>query len=74
MPSTSVRVKPERRVQMAGEPWQPPASLSKEELIKIWEESLALPVFAVTDREDIIRIQTLGLNWDLACHSQEVRL
>ena len=45
--------------------WEPPDFVSRERIIKDSEEVLAMPELPIRQREDIFRIQTLGLEWDI---------
>lgn len=42
-----------------------PESVSRQETIRISEETLALPDIPLREREDIIRVNVLGMDWDL---------
>jgi hypothetical protein len=45
--------------------WEPPARLSKPEMVKISEAVLAEPDVAFTEAEDVFRIRANGLDWDI---------
>jgi hypothetical protein len=45
--------------------WEPPASIPKAELVRISEQVLARPDLQFEVREDVFRINTLGLDWDI---------
>ena len=47
--------------------WEPPASLSKEELVKISDGILAEPDIPYTETEDVFRIHANGMDWDIGC-------
>ncbi len=51
--------------------WEPPAELSREEIIKASEEVLARPDIPLKIYEDIIRIQAAGMEWDIASEVSE---
>ena len=46
-------------------PWQPPESVSREELVARSDAILAQPDLPLKQTEDIFRIQALGLDWDM---------
>ena len=50
---------------MANESWRPPEFISREQCIKDTEEVLGLPDIPIKSTEDIFRIHTLGMDWDL---------
>src|ERR1700744_2967544 len=45
--------------------WQPPATLSREEVVALSQDVLARSPRKVEEREDIFRISALGLDWDI---------
>ena len=47
--------------------WEPPASLSKEELVKISDGILGEPDIPYTETEDVFRIHANGMDWDIGC-------
>jgi hypothetical protein len=51
--------------------WQPPETLPREEVIATSNAVLAMPKGAVAQREDVFRIQELGLDWDLGVQVYE---
>jgi hypothetical protein len=48
---------------MAG--WNPPAFVSRDQCIKDTDEIMGMPDIAIESREDIFRVQALGMDWDL---------
>jgi len=45
--------------------WQPPEFVDRERCIKDTEEILGQPDLAIKSTEDIFRVNTLGMDWDL---------
>ncbi len=45
--------------------WRPPSELSREQIIEMSQQVLGLPDMKVKAREDIFRIQVLGMEWDV---------
>ena len=45
--------------------WQPPEFVSREQCIKDTEEVMGLPDIPITSKEDIFRIDVLGMDWDM---------
>ena len=45
--------------------WSPPKTISRSEVVKLSQETLALPDLPIEQREDIFRIQALDMNWDI---------
>ncbi len=45
--------------------WTPPESISREQIIKDSEEVQAMPDLPVRKSEDVFRIRTLGMEWDI---------
>ncbi|MDP6560510.1 MAG: hypothetical protein QF619_10405 [Candidatus Binatia bacterium] len=45
--------------------WEPPEVVSRERIIKDSEEVLGMPELPIRRTEDISRIRTLGLEWDI---------
>ena len=45
--------------------WQPPEFVSRDRCIKDTEEILGMPDVPIRSTEDIFRISTLGMDWDL---------
>ncbi|MGH7847381.1 MAG: hypothetical protein ACREQW_19720 [Candidatus Binatia bacterium] len=45
--------------------WVPPEFVAREKIIKDSEEVLAMPDIPVRKTEDVIRIRTLGMDWDI---------
>ena len=45
--------------------WQPPEFVSRDRCIKDTEEILGMPDLPIRSTEDIFRISTLGMDWDL---------
>jgi hypothetical protein len=45
--------------------WEPPASIAKPDLVRISEHVLGLLDRPISVREDVFRIRTLGLDWDI---------
>eukprot|EP01037_Dinobryon_pediforme_P001465 gene1465-1486_t len=51
---------------MADTAWEPPAFLTRPELIKISDRVLAMPDLPIRRTEEIVRIQCAGLDWDIS--------
>ena len=51
--------------------WSPPSSIPRTEVVKLSQETLALPDLPVGNREDIFRIQALGMDWDIGTMTYE---
>ena len=47
--------------------WEPPASLSKDEMVKISDALLAEPDVEFTETENIFRIHANEMDWDIGC-------
>ncbi|MCC7368708.1 MAG: hypothetical protein IT306_09810 [Chloroflexi bacterium] len=47
--------------------WRPPASVSREEIVRASNEVLARPDRDISERTDVFTLQSLGLPWDVAC-------
>jgi hypothetical protein len=45
--------------------WQPPTSVPRDELVRISAEMLARPDRPIEVRENLFRINTLGMDWDI---------
>jgi len=45
--------------------WEPPAKVSKEEMVKISQTVLAMPDIKIKKTEDIFRIRTVDMDWDI---------
>ena len=45
--------------------WQPPVRIEKDELVRISEAILAEPDIAFGETEDIFRIRSNGMDWDI---------
>lgn len=45
--------------------WQPPSTVSFEEVVKLDREVAELPNIAIDEREDIFRIRELEMDWDI---------
>ena len=45
--------------------WRPPEFISREQCISDTEEVLGMPEIPIKSTEDIFRINTLGMDWDL---------
>ena len=45
--------------------WEPPSNVSREEIIETSQTILAIPDIEVNQKEDIFRIQALGMDWDI---------
>jgi hypothetical protein len=56
---------------MAAKNWTPPATVSREEILKISDEVLGLPDIPFTEKEDIFRVKVLGMEWDLGVRVYE---
>ena len=48
-----------------GMAWEPPSTISRDEVFKASDEVLARPDIELNIREDIFRIQALGMDWDI---------
>ncbi len=51
----------------AAKVWEPPASLSKDEMVKISDALLAEPDIEFTETEDVFRIRANEMEWDIGC-------
>ena len=51
--------------------WEPPAIYSREEVVASSNAVLAMPTIPVDSREDIFRIQALGMDWDIGVQVYE---
>ena len=51
--------------------WTPPATVSKEDILKTSEAVLALPDIPYTQKEDIFRVHALGMDWDIGVNAYE---
>ena len=51
--------------QQSLERFTPPAAWSREEVLAASDAVLAMPPGAVTQAEDIFRLEALGLEWDI---------
>lgn len=47
--------------------WQPPAFVPRETVIGTSVEVLGRPDLPIAEREDIFRIESVGLEWDIGC-------
>ena len=45
--------------------WEPPIRIEKDELIRISDAILAEPDIDYTETEDVFRIHSNGLDWDI---------
>ena len=45
--------------------WSPPGTIPRTDVVRLSQETLALPDLPVGNREDIFRIQALGMDWDI---------
>jgi pimeloyl-ACP methyl ester carboxylesterase len=45
--------------------WDPPAKISKEEMIKVSRAVLAMPEISTKQTEDIFRIRAVDMDWDI---------
>ena len=45
--------------------WEPPAKLSKKQMVKISDAVLAEPDIPFAETEDVFRIHSNGLDWDI---------
>jgi len=45
--------------------WEPPAKVSKEEMVKISQSVLAMPEIKIKKTEDIFRIRAVDMDWDI---------
>ena len=50
---------------VAQRPYEPPAELSRSEMIALSDRVLALPDIEVRRSEDVLRIVAAGLDWDI---------
>ena len=53
--------------------WEPPAQMTREEIVQTSKEILALPDIPITTREDLFRIRVLEMDWDLGAMVYEPR-
>lgn len=51
--------------------WAPPATMSKAEIVKASSALESLPDLALTEKEDLFRIEALGMEWDLGVRVYE---
>jgi hypothetical protein len=51
--------------------WTPAPTVSRDEVIRASEDVLALPDMPYTEREDVFRIEALGLQWDIGVRVYE---
>jgi len=51
--------------KMQSKDWQPPIRIEKDELIRLSDAILAEPDIAYTETEDVFRIHSNGLDWDI---------
>ncbi|MCC6177319.1 MAG: hypothetical protein IT305_18625 [Chloroflexi bacterium] len=47
--------------------WSPPSQVSRDEIVAASRSVLARPERTIEEREDLFRIQALGLDWDVGC-------
>ena len=47
--------------------WEPPTSISKDEMVKISEALLTEPDIEFTETEDVFRIRANEMDWDIGC-------
>jgi len=52
-------------ISLAAEPWEPPTEVAMEKMIADSNEILAMPDIPLTVKEDIFRIQAVGMDWDV---------
>ncbi len=45
--------------------WEPPAKVSKEEMVKISQAVLALPEIKIKKTEDVFRVRAVDMDWDI---------
>lgn len=51
--------------------WEPKPTYSTADVIEMDRQTRGLPDIAITEREDIFRIRTLGLDWDIGVYVTE---
>ncbi len=51
--------------------WEPPALISREAIVAASQDVLARPTRTILEREDIFRIEELGLAWDIGYMTYE---
>jgi hypothetical protein len=51
--------------------WTPAPTISRDDIVHASEEVLALPDRPYTEREDVFRVEALGLQWDIGVHVYE---
>ena len=49
----------------AGAAWDPPKEITKDECVKLSKTVMAMPDLKFTEKEDVFRIQALGMDWDI---------
>ena len=50
---------------MSPTPWEPPAVLSKDDVLRLTQQVTSLPNIPMVTREDIFRIAALEMDWDI---------
>jgi len=50
---------------MVSAAWEPPAKVSKEDMVKISKDVLAMPEIKIKNTEDIFRIRAVDMDWDI---------
>ena len=58
---------------LMGEGWEPPSEVSREKIVKASRDVFAMPDIELDIREDIIRIEALGMQWDIGGNVYEPR-
>ena len=51
--------------------WTPPATVFREDIVKVSDAVLGLPDIPFTEKEDIFRVTALGMEWDLGVRVYE---
>ena len=52
-------------IHQTAAPWEPPAHVSRDEIVATSDRILAQADLPLKQTEDIFRIETLGLEWDM---------
>src|SRR3954454_4030532 len=58
-------------IQSSAQSWQPPATWSREQVLATSDAVLGKPAGEVKESEDIFRLVTLGLDWDIGVRVYE---
>jgi hypothetical protein len=54
-----------RGTSRATTPWEPPTEIARDEIVRISDEVLSRPDRPISAREDVFRLEVLGLDWDI---------